>query len=93
VKGDDPAPEKVRQVRSGRKKVSAADGFVHNVDVTEALERELKFLSCFVVAAVTVRQAEFVRARLARGHRTLNAIESLTPATPAPDPPSHAAGE
>jgi hypothetical protein len=73
VKGGDPAPEKVRQVTSARKKVSAGDEFVHNVDVIEKLERELKFLSCFVAVAVTVGQAEFVRARLARGRRPLDA--------------------
>jgi hypothetical protein len=37
------------------------------------LERELRFLSCFVVVAVMVRQEEFVRARLARGRRPLDA--------------------
>jgi hypothetical protein len=72
LKGHDPAPEKVPQVSSGRKRVSATDGFIHNVEVIEELERELRFLSCFVVAGVTVRQAEFVRVRLARGRPPLN---------------------
>ena len=72
VRGGGSAPETARQVTSARKNVSRADGFIDNVDIIEELERELNFLSCFVAAAVMVRQEEFVRARLARGRRPLD---------------------
>jgi hypothetical protein len=74
LKGDVPGPQRVRQVRLGRKRLSDVEGFAYDVDVMAGeLDREVNFLSCFVVAAGAVRQQEFVRARLARGRRPLDA--------------------
>jgi hypothetical protein len=80
LKGDVSVPERVRQVRLGRKRLSDVEGFAYDVDVMAGeLDREVNFLSCFVAAAVTVRRQEFVSARLARRRRTPDAIEFSLP--------------